>query len=143
MKLSDQLVIGSVYTRKELKEKFNIKDATINNGVFLLRDQRCIWLFVTEDKSDHFSEYSDELRGDDLFMDGQNAGGTDKDLIEHSQNGVEVLLFYRRHKTEFPGGGFVYEGKFQYSGHQGTRPAHFHFARRKSEAHRPVGAPIA
>jgi uncharacterized protein DUF3427 len=114
MKIVDRLTIGHIYTRKELQKEFNIKDATIRNGVFPIRSEQCIWLFVTEDKSDHSTEYVDELRGDDLFMDGQNAGRTDQALIDHGKNGVDVFLFYRKHPRQYDGGGFIYEGRFQY-----------------------------
>jgi 6-phosphogluconate dehydrogenase (decarboxylating) len=111
MKISEQLKNGEIYTRKELKQQFSIKAKSIDNGVFSLKDQRCIWLFITEDKRDHLSEYTDALKGDDLYMDGQNQGGTDKSLVGHAAN--------------------EYEGKFQYVTHRGTKPAHFHFRRVK------------
>ncbi len=34
---SEQLTEGEIYTRHDLREQFNIKDATINTGVFLKR----------------------------------------------------------------------------------------------------------
>jgi putative restriction endonuclease len=129
MRISEELTIGEVYTRKELQEQFNIQDATIRNGVFPIRSKQCIWLFVTADKTEHSTDYFDELRGDDLFMDGQNAGRTDQALINHEANGVDVLLFYRGHPREYEGGGFTYEGTFRYVSHRRTRPAHFHFQR--------------
>jgi 6-phosphogluconate dehydrogenase (decarboxylating) len=70
MKISERFKNGEIYTRKELKQQFSITAKSIDNGVFLLKDRRCIWLFVTEDKKNHFSEYTDVLRGDDLYMDG-------------------------------------------------------------------------
>jgi len=33
---SEQLTEGEIYTRNDLREQFNIKDATINTGVFRL-----------------------------------------------------------------------------------------------------------
>src|SRR5882672_6777372 len=131
MKISEQLKNCEIYTRKELKQQFSVKAKSIDNGVFPLKDQRCIWLFITEDKKNHFSEYTDVLKGDDLYMDGQNKGGTDKALIGHAANEVEVLLFHRKHVREHEGAGFKYEGKFRYVTHKGTRPAHFHFRRVK------------
>jgi putative restriction endonuclease len=75
------------------------------------------------------TEYKDKLQGDDLFIDGQSAGRTDQALIEHDKNGDEILLFFRKTKTEHEAGGFRYEGRFRYVSHTGTRPAHFHFQR--------------
>jgi len=126
---SEQLKIHEVYTRIDLKGKFDIKDATINNGIFRPKGHNSIWLFVTKEKTTDRTQYADELKGDDLFMDGQTAGLRDKLLIEHDQNGLEIILFYRKAKYEFPGAGFRYEGVFKYVGHRGLRPAHFHFRR--------------
>lgn len=129
MRTSDFLTLGSIYTRTNLRERFDITDATIKNGIFRPRGHESIWLFVTEDKSPDMTQYSDELRGDDLFMDGQNAGRTDRMLIEHEQDGLEVILFYRRSRHEHEGSGFRYVGIFKYVEHQGSRPAHFHFGK--------------
>jgi hypothetical protein len=38
---------------------------------------------------------------------------------------LEILVFYRREKYEFPNAGFRYEGPFEYVSHRGTSPAHF------------------
>lgn len=129
MKTSGYLESNNVYTRQDLREKFKINDATINTGVFRPKDHKSIWLFITQKKSSDMTQYDDRLEGDDLHMDGQSAGLTDKALIEHEKNGDEVLLFFRREKTEHPGGGFRYEGTFRYVSHTGTQPAHFHFRR--------------
>jgi hypothetical protein len=77
------------------------------------------------------TQYNDRLDGDDLHMDGQSEGRTDQMLIDHEKTGDEVLLFFRRTKTEHAGGGFRYEGRFRYVSHTATRPAHFHFRRTK------------
>jgi hypothetical protein len=129
MHTSDRLVVGTVYTRNELIEKFGIKDSTIKNGIFQPKGHDSIWLFVTRDKTPDRTQYADELNGDDLYIDGQNSGRTDAKLIHHESNGVEVILFYRSDKNENPGYGFHYEGRFKYVDHKGLRPAHFHFRR--------------
>jgi hypothetical protein len=71
----------SVYTRQELRDKFHIRDATIRNGVFRPKGHESIWIFVTEEKSEDMTDYKDELRGNELFIDGQSAGRTDKMLV--------------------------------------------------------------
>jgi putative restriction endonuclease len=131
MKSSNSLHVGTVYTRQHLREKFKINDATINTGIFRPRDHKSIWLFITQKKSSSMTQYNDRLEGDDLHMDGQSEGRTDQMLIEHQKNGDEVLLFFRRTKTEHPEGGFRYEGRFLHVSHTGTKPAHFHFQRVK------------
>jgi putative restriction endonuclease len=129
MLTSEHLKISEVYTRSELKEKFAIKDATINNGIFRPKGHQSIWLFVTEEKTKDRTQYTDELKSNSLYMDGQTAGIRDRLLIEHESNGLEIILFWRKAKYEHPGAGFRYEGRFKYIEHKGTRPAHFHFRR--------------
>ena len=129
MKSSEQLQSFAIYTRQALREKFKINDGRSNNGVFHPKEHKSIWLFITQEKAKNMTQYNDRLEGDNLHMDGQTEGGTDKLLIEHEKDGNEVLLFFRRKKTEHPGSGFRYEGRFRYVSHTGTRPAHFHFQR--------------
>lgn len=129
MKSSDQLQSGTVYTRQDLRDKFKINDATINTGVFRPKDHKSIWLFVTQKKSSNMTQYRDKLEGDNLEWDGQNEGRTDQMIIDHEKNGDEILLFFRRTKTEHPEGGFRYEARFKYVSHSGSRPTHFHFRR--------------
>src|ERR1700677_3238326 len=96
MKTSEQLTVGNVYSRVDLRAMFGITDATIKNGIFRPKGHDSISLFVTEEKTPDRTQYQDELRGDELHMDGQSAGLTDKLLIEHKDRGQEVILFYRR-----------------------------------------------
>jgi putative restriction endonuclease len=131
MKSSEHLEKGVLYTRLHLRNKFKINDATINTGIFRPKDQKSIWLFITRKKTSNMTQYEDRLDGDELHIDGQSEGRTDQMLINHEKNGDEVLLFFRQTKTEHPGGGFRYEGRFRYVSHTGTRPAHFHFRRIK------------
>jgi hypothetical protein len=51
MKTSESLVDGAIYTRSELREMFNIRDATINTGIFRPKGHDSVWLFVTEKKN--------------------------------------------------------------------------------------------
>ena len=44
------LIVGNIYTRNDLRELFDIRDMTLNNGVFRVKDGNEIWLFVTENK---------------------------------------------------------------------------------------------
>jgi putative restriction endonuclease len=129
---SEQLKVNEIYTRSQLREKFGVKDATINNGIFRPRGHDSIWLFVTEEKTKDRTQYTDEFSGDDLYFDGQTAGLRDMMLVEHEEHGLEVIVFHRKAKYEYPGAGFRYEGRFRYVEHHGGRPAHFHFRRLKS-----------
>ena len=129
MRTSEHLTKGAVYSREELKVLFHVVDATINTGIFKPKDHESIWLFVTKNKTVDRVQYQDELRGDDLFMDGQTAGMKDRLLIQHESKGLEVLLFYRQEKYQHANAAFRYEGLFRYIEHRGLRPAHFHFRR--------------
>src|SRR5689334_12055331 len=101
---------GKIYTREDLRQQFGIKDATLNNGVFKPAGYQSIWLFVTEQKTNDRPQLQDSLEGDTLYWDGQPMGRTDKLIIEHELNKDEILVFYRKHRNEFRGGGFEYIG---------------------------------
>lgn len=94
---SEQLIEGNVYTRDELRQKFNIRDATLNNGVFQPSGYQSVWLFVTEEKAADIPQLKDLLDKDILYWDGQPFGRTDKQIIEHETNNIELLVFYRKH----------------------------------------------
>jgi hypothetical protein len=122
---SEKLIEEHIYTRSMLQEMFAITDATLRNGVFRLAEYRSIWLFITEQKTRDIPQLYDLLDGDILKWDGQPEGRTDKYIIEHEAAGWELLIFYRKHKNEFPRAGFRYEGRFRYQSHTGSRPTHF------------------
>jgi 5-methylcytosine-specific restriction protein A len=122
---SEFLTEGRVYTRKELGELFSIRDATLKNGIYWLRDFNSIWLFVTEEKQTDRTPYRDLLNGDTLSWEGQTSGRTDGWVIEHQGKGLEILLFYRKAKYEFAEAGFRYCGRFRYDSHQDSRPTRF------------------
>lgn len=119
------LKVGDVYTRSDLRELFGIRDATLNNGVFYVKDRHEVWLFVTENKSADREPYVDKLNGDVLCWQGQRLGRTDPLIIDHMRNGDLLLLFYRMAKNQFEGAGFVFEGPFVYVSHSGGMPTSF------------------
>jgi hypothetical protein len=124
-RLSDLLAAESVYTREQLKGVLDSQDATINTGVFRPAGFDSVMLFVTEKKTPDRVQYIDKLEGDILHWQGQNAGRTDSWIVEHRKRGLELLLFYRTKKYEYPGAGFRYKGPFDYVSHQGALPASF------------------
>lgn len=125
MYTSEHLVEGQIYTRKELKQQFEITDANLNNGIFRPFGHQSIWLFVTEEKSQDLPPLHDLLEGDTLYWSGQPMGRTDKLVMEHIANGDELVVFYRKRRDTYPGSGFKYEGRFSYASHEGERPTHF------------------
>lgn len=125
MKTSESLTVGEIYTRNRLREMFDIRDATINTGTFRPKGHDSVWLFVTENKTPDRTQYHDLLDKDVLYWDGQTMGRTDHWIIWHKSEGLELLLFYRKSKSEHPGAGFRYEGPFEYVSHQGRHPTRF------------------
>ena len=119
------LIRDNIYTRNDLRELFEIRDATLNNGVFYFRERREVWLFITENKPADREQYVDKLVGDRLYWQGQRMGRTDALIIDHNRAGDSLHIFYRRAKYEFEGAGFRYEGIFEYVSHSGSRPTNF------------------
>lgn len=122
---SERLKQGSIYTRKDLAAIFDIKDATLNNGIFRLKEYESVWLFITEHKTSDRTQYDDSLVDDTLYMQGQRLGRTDSLILDHHQRGLELLVFYRKEKYEHPFAGFRYEGIFTYHSHTSSAPTSF------------------
>lgn len=122
---STQLTPGSVYTRDDLRDLFEITDATLNTGVFRPKGTTSIWLFVTREKTADRTQYRDRFEGDTLYWQGQTSGRTDGMIIEHRARGLEILVFFRERKYEHPGAGFRFLGPFAYVSHAGAGPASF------------------
>lgn len=123
--LSERLVEGDIYTRAKLAEILESKDMTINTGIFQPRGYDSILLFVTEKKSADRTPYVDQLDGDRLYWQGQTTGRKDMAIITHAHQHLELLVFYRSAKTEHPGSGFRFEGRFRYCSHSSGQPASF------------------
>ncbi len=102
IKTSETLVVGNVYTKQDLSELFNITDATIKTGIFQPTGHDSVWLFVTENKQPDRTQYRDLLDGDVLEWDSQPSGRKDDLIFEHQYRGLELLLFYRKEKYEYP-----------------------------------------
>jgi hypothetical protein len=131
------LVEGHVYTRVELQRLFSIRDATLKNGVFQIKDRNEIWLFVTAAKQSDRVQYEDRLEGDTLYWQGQTSGRTDERIIRHVDEGNDLLLFFRESKSQYPGAGFEFIGKLIYISHEGPAPTHFVLKRRVAKATLP------
>jgi hypothetical protein len=122
---SKQLLEGQTYTREELQKLFQITDQTLYTGIFQPAGHESVWLFVTEQKPADQPQYQDRLDGDTLYWQGQTQGRKDQVIIEHEIRGLELLVFYRKAKKEFPGAGFRYEGRFRCLSHVGGNPTNF------------------
>lgn len=136
-KVSALLEEGHVYSRSQLRSLLKTSDSTINTGVFSPHGYDSVMLFVTEEKGRHSTSYYDHLDGDVLEWDGQLSKRTDSKIIWHSSYGVELLVFYRRSKREFPASAFRYVGRFVYVAHVDGSPTHFVLRRLDSLARLP------
>ncbi|WP_062400541.1 hypothetical protein [Methanogenium cariaci] len=99
MNTSESLNLFSLYSRNDLKKLFQIKDATINNGIFKPKGHSSVWLFVTKNKTLDHTDYYDDLDGSKLTFEGQTAGRTDQMILDHEIDGNEIILFYREKGT--------------------------------------------
>jgi hypothetical protein len=111
VKTSKFLRVEEVYTRNELRDGFNIHDTALNNGVCKPKSHASVWLFITQEKTRDRRPYRDSLVGDTLRLEGQTRGRTDHLIESHRSSDLELLLFYRKNKTEFASAGFRYEGQ--------------------------------
>ncbi len=125
VRTSEVLTSGQLYSRNDLRERFNIVDQTLNTGIFKPHDHESIWLFVTEKKTGGMTAYEDLLDGDILYWQGQTAGLKDPLIIEHAARGLELVLFYRERKDAYPNYEFRFEGAFEYDSQSGSRPTSF------------------
>lgn len=139
---SERLEPGAIYTREDLRVLFDIKDATLNTGIFRPKGYDSVWLFITEHKTSDRTQYVDALEGDALHMQGQRMGRTDALISDHRKRGLELLLFYRKAKYEYPHAGFKYEGIFTYQRQSGTAPTSFVLSRNQTTADETLSAKI-
>ena len=131
---SDQLTLEKIYTRDELRNLFSITDATLNTGIFGPKGTSSVWLFITEEKTADRTPYRDQLQGDLLYWQGQMSSLKDALIINHQTRGMELLVFFRKKKSEYPGFGFRYLGPFVYSSHTGNKPTNFVLLRKRDSA---------
>ena len=131
---SDQLTLEKIYTRDDLRNLFSITDATLNTGIFRPKGTSSVWLFITEEKTADRTPYRDQLQGDVLYWQGQISSRKDPLIINHQTRGLELLVFFRKKKSEYLGFGFRYLGPFVYLRHEGNKPTNFVLQRKRHSA---------
>lgn len=95
---------GQIYTRKQLAELWGYRSFhALGRGVFTPSGDKKIILFVTENKQSSAEPYSDRLiNGIILEWDGPKGHSSDQRIVNASNQGDEIHLFYRtRHHSEF------------------------------------------
>lgn len=136
---SSLLSEGGVYTRTKLGELMGYGEKALQRGLFTPRRFSSVFIFITKNKSKDMTQYEDDLDGDDLHFDSETAGQLDFKVIQQKKLGLELLLFYREHKSEHPHGGFRFVGRFDYVSHIPGEPNRFHL--RRVGAKPPTKAP--
>jgi hypothetical protein len=126
---SEWLQEGQIYTREHLREHFQITDQTLFTGIFRPAGHNSMWIFITEQKTPDRTQYIDHLDSDTLSWQGQTQGLKDQLIIGHKSKNLELLVFYRKSKSEHPGAGFRDVGRFEYISHQGSHPTSFRLER--------------
>ena len=122
---------------------FDIRDASLNTGVFKPKFDNSIWLFITEKKTEDQTQYSDLLDGDQLEWDGQMSGRSDKLIRTHKSHDLNLMVFYRKKKRQFNDSSFIYEGPFEYVSDRGSNPTHFTLKRVHVLAHISPADPVS
>jgi putative restriction endonuclease len=122
---SKHLIPGKMYTREHLLGILASQDRTIFTGIFKPKGWNSILIFATQKPAKDRTQFANRLNEYTLHWQSQTKGRKDRQIIEHLQDGVELLVFYREETKQFPGGAFVYEGQFEYVSHTGREPADF------------------
>ena len=102
LRTSRFLQIGQLYTRGDLRQAFRIRDATLNNGIFKPKGHMSVWLFVTEEKTRDRRPYKDKLQADELLMDGQTVGRTDRFIESHRSGELGALAVLSQEEVRTP-----------------------------------------
>lgn len=99
----NNIVLGDRYNRPQLAEIWGYKThQAISRGIITPKDAPYIVLFVTNIKQTGYVQYSNEIRDELLYTEGETNHISDKRIIESSEKQIEIHLFYReRHHTEF------------------------------------------
>lgn len=102
------LKFGESYDRPFLAKLWGYQTFNaISRGVVTPSETKYIVFFVTKDKQESLMQYNDYIDGGMLFWEGEKKHSSDKRVVEASENGDEIHLFYREvHHTPF-----VYFGK--------------------------------
>ncbi|MBN3407950.1 hypothetical protein CJF15_02020 [Clostridium botulinum] len=125
----DSLIIGNTYNRPYLAKLWGYKDFHgIARGIVTPRNTNKIIIFITKQKQDSLTEYTDHFDRDRclLFMEGEDKHKRDERLINSINSNDEIFLFYREvHHTPFE-----YMGKIHLSYYikNSIKPSQFVFS---------------
>lgn len=98
------------YTRPQLAKMWGYSGyEALSRGVITPSGTNIIILFITKEKQSSFTQYTDHLEENTLFIEGETNHTSDNRLINVKVNGDQVHLFYReRHHQPF-----IYYGRIE------------------------------
>ena len=122
----EEVEVGREYTRPQLAKLWSYKGyAAIARGIVTPQGVSCVILFITRNKQESLTQYSDRLENAVLDIEGESNHSADDRIIGAADRGDRVHLFYReRHHAPF-----VYYGRIvlrSYERHA-DRPSRFSF----------------
>jgi|APCry1669188970_1035186.scaffolds.fasta_scaffold35834_2 putative restriction endonuclease len=99
----DFIYVGKVYSRSQLVDLWKYKGTqAISRGVVTPQNTNKIILFVTKEKQKSATQYRDFIQNNQLFWEGPNDHFAEDRIINSSQSGDEIHLFYReRYNMDF------------------------------------------
>jgi 5-methylcytosine-specific restriction protein A len=127
------LVIGNTYDREFLANTLDYKSRRgIERGIVTPRNQQCILLLITSEKSKGMTQYIDHFDGEILKIEGEKGHINDLRIINAETNKEEIHLFFRE-TNKLP---FTYYGKVTLKRHEihKNKPSHFEFSTEKNTA---------
>lgn len=132
-----ELAIGQPYKREDIPALFGAEfnPGNWNSGHVVLNEQKVHVLLVTLNKQGK----GEDQRFHDYWIDEHTFhwqsqkrttpnSKNGREIIEHRQRGIAIHLFIREHRMQQgKSAPFVYYGKTEYLGHQGSEPMNVKF----------------
>lgn len=124
--------VGAGYTRIELAKMWGYASyEAIARGIITPAGLPVIVLFVTAEKRSFLPQYKSYLYNGRLATEGETGHRTDKRLVESSQRGDEIHLFYREcHPHPFTYKGLVVLESYEL---QQGQPSRFTYSLKNSQ----------
>lgn len=129
----EKLIVGENYDRPYLAKLWGYKTwHAIARGIVTPKNKNKIILFVTKIKQPHLTQYTDYLKDNLLYMEGEINHANDDRIIKSTENDDEIFLFYReKHHTPFTFYGKVYLVSYT---KRSSKPSSFIFALTENDA---------
>lgn len=99
----ESIKVGTEWNRNQLARLWGFKSFhAIARGVFTPADDDKIILFVTEEKQEGLTQYTDRLHDGMLEWEGEDGHANDARIVNSAETGDAIYIFYReRHHAPF------------------------------------------